>query len=184
MTAGVRVNTSGLRALRDQLDSLSQEAPNMASEAANEGARILQKHIRDMFNREGEASRLPVTGTVYQVRAAGPNESSTGARVWAGRVVPVVERAEPHQASAPGEVPHTDQGDLEQSFKIQEALPTRLPKAQLFSNRVAARQLQEGEPSLNLQPRPYIDTLIDSKIDDVQQRVADRVSTTLERVLG
>ena len=82
-----------------------------------------------------------------------------------------------HQASAPGEPPASDTGNLVQNITIE--VDARNLKATITSNAEYADALEFG--TSKMEPRPYMRVGLENKADEVRAAVEDEIRLELER---
>lgn len=108
----IRLDDSDLRKLRVDLQRVTDPIRKRLAVALLRGAVAM----RDLAVRSIQKGRK--TGRIYDWRGAAPGEEADSFLTIDGRVVPIVMRARPHRASAPGEAPATDTGRLVGSIRF------------------------------------------------------------------
>lgn len=82
-----------------------------------------------------------------------------------------------HQASAPGEPPASDTGNLVQNITIE--IDAQNLKATITSNAEYADALEFG--TAKMEPRPYMRVGLENKADEVRAAVEEEIRLELER---
>jgi hypothetical protein len=115
MKGGFRINVLGIDHLRETFEKNADRARQPLFEGLREGAHLVVRTAKDGI-RKG-----PKTGRVYTHRF--PSVFAGGARR------PQDRRGRPHQASAPGEYPAADTGNLMRSIHDEHEKPAEAAEA-------------------------------------------------------
>lgn len=150
--SGLKVNIAKLRSLPKAFNPYLVEGVASASN-------VLRNEIITSIARGKH------TGRVYDWKVAAPGQKPDGFRKIGGRLLPIVKRRIPHQASAPGETPATDTGRLVSSIAIDYA--DRGLTAMVFAGAAYARYLEEGTPSMAA--RPFMQRGLDDKEQEIRR---------------
>lgn len=142
----IKVNIGGRKKARDTLREFGKRAGVTANRAGDIMADRLIQVIQELLESG------PKTGRLYR-------------RYNPRRI---------HQASAPGQPPASDLGNLARSFRaVPQKINQYAYKNIVGSNMVYAAALQYGNPETNLLPRPYIDVAVRrlrAEVDDILGR--------------
>ena len=121
--------------------------------------RLLGIEAKREVDKAVQATGLEIRGDIVKRIQQGPKTGAVYDSVFArvnGRVVPIGPRtgnnlSPTHQASAPGEAPATDTGNLASRIDFKREGPM---SATVGSNVVYAAHLEFGAPRAKIEPRP------------------------------
>lgn len=179
------IESKSLDKLNKDLSRIGKELFKVATEVPDEITRRLAIGANDIRNTMVlEIMRGAKTGKIYLWEAADEKDKDIigfmpgGGGKWS---FPIRKRDKPHQASAPGEAPATDKGELVKSLTFD----VRNMEIEIGSEGGApyAEYLEEGTPYMKARPflMPAVEKHQDEIVNDIGQNVFELIGKPFER---
>jgi hypothetical protein len=153
-----------------KIATISQSADIVGEEGRKEVVRIVNS-LRNAVQRDLKKAK---TGKVYDWRGINPGEKPD---FFMGRI-PAKKRSDEHRASAPGEAPAIDSGEMSSRLFI-DPRKNEIEFGSLSENPPYPLWLEEG--TKNMSARPWLEPVLKRFEPKIEKRLADIIAGRVKK---
>lgn len=160
----LKVDSSQATKKAFKIDGLADKLPGIVHDEVFKGAhRIRNRTIKSI-------ARGIKSGTVYTWRGISSGEIPDAFRMSPfGKLYPVKLRNKPHRASAPGQAPATDTGELIASIIVDN----RRNSIEVGATAKYAPWLEDG--TRGMESRPFLEPALDKELSGIEKAVLNAI---------
>ncbi|QDV34906.1 HK97-gp10 family putative phage morphogenesis protein [Tautonia plasticadhaerens] len=167
---GFKVEIDGLDNLRKATELVQKAVDKQVKKALYVAAQRVATEAKKSIQQGGKS------GKTYDMRPAVDGEEPTAWFTINGRSVGFVKRSKAHTASAPGEAPASDTGNLTNSIQVDSSVKKENNEliATVSASAKYAKMLEFG--THKIAPRPFMFTALEKSKPFILERIAKAVN--------